>query len=145
MTLVGRDLRFSIATIVIVGLWVVEIVGRGHRMPQNRRIIAQEISTIRPNLASFQFGFELGTGVRTYLPSTLPIAGLAFLLLFGCLSCGIVVGIGFGTGRAAMPVARNRGGDGIRWDQAFEKLLPATRLILTASSVSATLTIAWAA
>jgi hypothetical protein len=51
----------------------------------------------------FQFGFELGTGVRTYLPTAAPHV-LALLLLLGTVSLpeSLAAGVGFGVGRGAL-------------------------------------------
>lgn len=81
------------------------------------------------------------TGLRTYLPSAPPIGGFGGLALLGCLSCGIATGLGFGVGRAIMPLARGLSGAVMRWDQAFDGSSVAMRWLLTASSVIAALAI----
>jgi hypothetical protein len=70
-------------------------------LPQNARQIPQDVLQSRPRLGALQFGFELGTGVRTYVSSSAPYV-LALGLVISHLHVGaaIAVGIGFGAGRA---------------------------------------------
>jgi hypothetical protein len=50
-----------------------------------------------------QFGFEMGTGARTYVPTSAPyILALAIFLLGPAIGTAIVAGIGFGIGRSAV-------------------------------------------
>ena len=51
---------------------------------------------------AFRFGFELGTGVRTYIPSTAPyILLLVIVATNPPLGLALAAGLGFGVGRAA--------------------------------------------
>lgn len=63
-----------------------------------------------------KFGFEMGTGVRTYVTSVLPwaLVGLILLLAPG-LTGGVFIGVGFGAGRALVLAARKA--DPHVWDQ----------------------------
>ncbi|MEW2553390.1 hypothetical protein AB0957_16865 [Streptomyces zhihengii] len=87
------------------------------RLPQNARQIPQDV--LRRHLArgAMQFGFELGTGVRTYVSASAPYAIAVAVLLSGG-SCGpaLAAGLGFGAGRALTPALRRLSGDGERWD-----------------------------
>ena len=51
------------------------------RFPQNQRLIPIEVFEHSAPRAAAQFGFELGTGVRTYLPGTPPYAVAALIVL----------------------------------------------------------------
>lgn len=70
-------------------------------LPESRRQIPAEVfggSLIR---GAYRFGFELGTGVRTYVPSSAPyILLLAVFLARLTLADALLIGIGFGLGRA---------------------------------------------
>lgn len=71
------------------------------QLPQNSRQIPQEVLLEGGRWGVLQFGFEIGTGVRTYLPTTTAHA-LAMFLLFAnpTLAEAVTLGTGFGMGRA---------------------------------------------
>lgn len=111
------------------------------RLPQNRRQIPREV--LRDNLAagSLRFGFELGTGVRTYLSASAPYA-LAFALLLASPGAvdAVLAGLGFGAGRAATPLTRYASGAGEAWDARLHAALP---VLTTGASVALGLAFAW--
>ncbi|MFB4276867.1 MULTISPECIES: hypothetical protein [unclassified Nonomuraea] len=85
-------------------------------LPQNARQIPQDVLRRRARLGAAQFGFELGTGVRTYVSTTAPYVVAAGLLLsHPTLSAALLTGAGFGLGRALTAVlsylARDAGWD----------------------------------
>ncbi|WP_405809121.1 hypothetical protein OG524_04210 [Streptomyces sp. NBC_01520] len=87
------------------------------RLPQNARQIPQDV--LRRHLArgALQFGFELGTGVRTYVSASAPYAmAVAVLLSGGSYAPALAAGLGFGAGRALTPALRRLSGGGERWD-----------------------------
>jgi MFS family permease len=86
------------------------------RLPQNARQIGQDVLQ-RNRRGVFQFGFELGTGVRTYVSATAPYVLATALFLAGQqLRVALLAGFGFGIGRALTPLVRRAAGDGDRWD-----------------------------
>ncbi|HEX2314092.1 MAG TPA: hypothetical protein VHJ17_10175 [Thermomonospora sp.] len=71
------------------------------RLPQNARQIPVDVLQARPRLGTVQFGFELGTGVRTYVPSSLPyVVALGLVLSHPDAGVVLAAGLGFGAGRA---------------------------------------------
>jgi hypothetical protein len=75
-------------------------------VPQNARQIPQDVFAQHPTKAAARFGFELGTGVRTYLPSSLPYLGVLIILLLRPPYLGaLAIGLGFGLARGLVPVA----------------------------------------
>lgn len=91
-------------------------------LPENRRLVPQDIFRKHPLLAGGQFGFELGTGVRTYVPTSSPyLVASAVLLLAPPLVAAISAGVAFGCGRAAMVVARKSAADVMVWDEQLSK------------------------
>lgn len=90
-------------------------------LPQNSRQIPQEVLAKGPLLGPFQFGFELGTGMRTFVSSSLPyvLAGVVWLYATDYVTA-FLVGASFGLGRAAMPAARYWSGSGESWDQRLD-------------------------
>ncbi|MEU8677831.1 hypothetical protein [Streptomyces sp. NPDC048560] len=94
------------------------------RLPQNARQIPQDV--LRRHLArgALQFGFELGTGVRTYVSASAPYAmAVAVLLSGGSYVPALAAGLGFGAGRALTPALRRLSGHGERWDDALARRL----------------------
>jgi hypothetical protein len=82
-------------------------------LPENKRQIPAHIFGQPPTRAAMKFGFELGTGVRTYVPVPAPYL-LPLFLLVGWMPLAVAVSlaIGFGLGRALplltpLSVARN--------------------------------------
>lgn len=93
-------------------------------LPQNARQIPQSVLQ-RNLLGAFQFGFELGTGVRTFVSSTAPYVVAAGLLLAGAgLPAALLAGLGFGAGRALTPLVRYWSGKTATWDQRMASRLP---------------------
>ncbi len=72
-------------------------------------------------LGPLRFGLELGTGVLTYAPATFPyLLAVAIFLLSPPYSVAVMAGIGFGAGRAMMPVTRILSGHMDRWDEQLD-------------------------
>ncbi|MFC6884616.1 hypothetical protein [Actinomadura yumaensis] len=70
-------------------------------LPQNARQIPQDVLQARLRRGSLQFGFELGTGVRTYVSASSPYVLAAGLFLSGAGAPAVVAaGTAFGAGRA---------------------------------------------
>jgi hypothetical protein len=102
-------------------------------LPQNVRQIPQDVLRRHLVRGSLQFGFELGTGVRTYVSSTAPYVLAAALLLTSPGIVGAVLaGAGFGLGRAATPLVRLASGAGDAWDVTLGRRL---RLLTVGCSV----------
>ncbi|GAA4919644.1 hypothetical protein GCM10023223_45200 [Stackebrandtia albiflava] len=93
-------------------------------LPQNARQIPQDVIQRHLLRGSLQFGFELGTGVRTYVSASLPYVVAVALLLTGVgYPAALLAGAGFGLGRAATPLLRLASGDGDAWDRAMSRRL----------------------
>lgn len=72
------------------------------RLPETRRQIPAEVFGANLVRGAYRFGFELATGVRTYAPSAAPyVLLLAVLVSRPPLGIALLVGAGFGVGRAA--------------------------------------------
>jgi hypothetical protein len=108
--------------------------------PQNARQVPQTIFVQGREQAALRFGFELGTGMRTYAPSSAPhLLAVATLLFVPGLPHALLAGAAFGAGRALMPVARKLSHDAERWDQGMavhERRLIATSAIIALSLVT---------
>ena len=105
------------------------------RLPENRRLIPEVVFRQGPITAAARFGYELGTGVRTYVPSTVPyLAGAAILLLQPPMIHAVAVGAAFGLGRFLMPVLRFTTNDVAAWDATLKRRSAA--LVATAAVVA---------
>jgi hypothetical protein len=102
-------------------------------LPQNARQVPEQVSRHGRLFGPLQFGFEVGTGVRTYAPSALPYgAALAVLLLAGPVAA-LVTGLGFGLGRSAMTLGNLFYSDDNTWDDAWIAHERRARLLLSAA------------
>jgi hypothetical protein len=100
------------------------------KLPENHRQVSQFVLH-RPSLRpAVIFGIELGTGVRTYVPSVAPYtAALALLLMEPNWAVALSSAAGFALGRALMPTTRLLSGDVGVWDELLQRRLRAhTRL-----------------
>lgn len=77
-------------------------------LPENRRLVPESVFRLGRHLGPLQFGIEMGTGARTYLPSGLPYAGAVAVLLLASAPGALCAGAGFGLGRALMTTANLR-------------------------------------
>jgi len=92
-------------------------------LPENRRLIPQEVFLSHPWRGAARFGFELGTGVRTYIPSSAPYAlAAALVLLAPGLTASGIAGMAFGLGRAALAWMRFAACDARAWDTRLDEV-----------------------
>lgn len=133
---VGGTARVGLVGLLAVAALVDDAFDLGWRWPQNARQVPQAVRRRAPRAALFGFGFELGTGLRTFVTSRAPYV-VAGVVLLGGLSAveALAAGAGFGAGRALMPLLRalhHRAGD---WDRVLERTygrLKATATVLVA-------------
>jgi hypothetical protein len=86
-------------------------------LPQNPRQVPQDVLQRNLLRGATQFGFELGTGVRTFVSATAPYVLAAAVLLVGQrLPIAVLAGLGFGAGRATTPLVRWASGAVEDWD-----------------------------
>lgn len=112
-------------------------------LPQNKRLVPEHVDRHGPVFGPLQFGFEMGTSVRTYTPSALPhAAALTIAFLAGPLAA-LCCGAGFGLGRSAMALGNLHYSKDNSWDLAWldhERLIRA--ILVIAYAVPATLILA---
>ncbi|MFE2021869.1 hypothetical protein ACFW9O_27895 [Streptomyces sp. NPDC059499] len=112
------------------------------RLPQNARQIPQDVLRRHLVRGALQFGFELGTGVRTYVSASAPYAiAAAVLLSGGSYAPALAVGLGFGVGRALTPALRRLSGDGERWDDLLAVRLSGMTVVCSALIAAAALAV----
>jgi hypothetical protein len=103
---VPQRARLIILAFAAAMVWLAKegpLKGRIH-LPEAKRQIPAEVFGYGLLQGAYRFGFELGTGVRTYLPSPAPYV-VALVVLLGDVTLGgaLLIGLGYGLGRA-MPL-----------------------------------------
>jgi len=107
-------------------------------VPQNARQVPQEVLRRDLRRGALQFGFELGTGVRTYVSASAPyVLALAVLLGGQPLWVAALAGAGFGSGRAVTPLIRLASGATEGWDTDLRTWLR-TIAVLSCATAAAT-------
>jgi hypothetical protein len=102
-------------------------------LPQNARQIPQEVLRHRIRRGALQFGFELGTGVRTFVSASAPyVVVLGLLVAHQGPAPTILTGTGFGAGRAVTAAARYAS----RHDEWDDRRLTRMRLLTNAVGVT---------
>jgi hypothetical protein len=108
-------------------------------MPQNARQIPQEVLRTRVRRGALQFGFELGTGVRTFVSASAPyVVALGLLLAHQSAVTTILTGTGFGVGRAVTATVRYAS----RHDEWDDRRV--TRMPLLANAIGVTVLVSLA-
>ena len=107
------------------------------RVPQNARQVPEKVQLRGPRYGALQFGFEMGTGLRTFMTSVLPHAVGLCGLMFLPTSYALIAGLGFGVGRSVVPLARAIPGNEPDWTLAFDGSARAVRTILGVSLFAA--------
>lgn len=114
-------------------------------LPQNTRQVPQDVLQRHLWRGSLQFGFELGTGVRTYVSATAPyVVALALLLSSPSVWVAVATGLGFGLGRAVTLVSRYLASDQPAWDGWMGRVLPKLKIVVCLV-IGALLALSWLA
>lgn len=105
---------------------IIAMVGRdfgllSFALPENRRQVPQSVTRRGPIVASLQFGFEMGSGVRTYVTSSAPYALIMTLLLVANVTESVLAGAFFGAGRATMALWRYASHLEDSWDRLLSR------------------------
>lgn len=113
------------------------------RLPQRAQLIPRRVFEADLRRGFLRFGFELGTGLRTYVTSSAAYVALAaVLLLRPSLGVALLAGVGFGFGRALVilwPVLTGTSAAGLKAvsERAAAIKLSQSTLVLLASVVLA--------
>ena len=106
------------------------------RVPENARLVPEDVQHLR-HWGALQFGFEMGTGMRTYSPSALPHLALAAIVLVVPFGPAFAVAAGFAAGRLAMPLLSNAWSDDGSWSAVWSRAEPIVRPVLALAAVAA--------
>lgn len=99
-------------------------------LPHRRAQVPSAVIGAGSDGGALQFGFEMGTGVRTHMPSNLPYLPLVAVLLVASWVAALLAGLGFGLGRAAMALGRHHCWDTGWWDLQWRRNGPRLRISL---------------
>jgi hypothetical protein len=126
---------------LLLGAAAVAVLGREvgmwrFRVPENARLVPEDVQH-RAQWGALQFGFEMGTGMRTYSPSALPHLALLAVVLVVPFPAAFAVAAGFAAGRLAMPVLSNAWSDDGSWTEVWASAEPVVRPLLAVVCVGA--------
>lgn len=125
---------------VVIAVMVFVLAGEGGlhrvRLPHRRAQVPSKVIGAGSEAGALQFGFEMGTGVRTHMPSNLPYLPLVTVLLVGNTAAALLAGLGFGLGRAVMALGRRHSRDGEWWDRQWQRHGRSLRIALTLAAVA---------
>jgi hypothetical protein len=110
-------------------------------LPHRRTQVPSTVIGAGSDAGALQFGFEMGSGVRTHMPSNLPYLPLLAVLLLGSWAAAVAAGLGFGLGRAAMALGRHHSRDTTWWDRQWKHHEQPLRIILALAAVVVAVTI----
>ncbi|MGH3917042.1 MAG: hypothetical protein ACRDTC_27065 [Pseudonocardiaceae bacterium] len=139
---IPSDMRAGL--VLVVGLFVLAGECGLHRvtLPHRRAQVPSKVIGAGPDVGALQFGFEMGTGVRTHMPSNLPYLPLIAVLLVSNALAALLAGLGFGLGRGAMALGRHYSRDPQWWDRQWQQYGRRLRIALTLSSLVLTVLVA---
>ena len=130
-----------VAVGLLAGLAVFVLGGElgAHRwlLPHRPAQVPSTVVDQGPDLGALRFGYEMGTGMRTHMPSNLPYLALASLVLLGSWPHGLLTGLGFGLGRCWMALGRHYSQASDRWDRQWHRFEPWLRRVLALIAVTA--------
>lgn len=106
------------------------------RVPENARLVPEGVQHLR-EWGALQFGFEMGTGMRTYSPSALPHLVLLAVVLVVPFPAAFTCAAGFAAGRLAMPLLSNAWSDDGAWTQVWTRSERVLRPVLALTVVGA--------
>ncbi len=109
-----------VVVLAFVVLAVREVGMISFPMPQNARLVPESVFRHGRFWGPYEFGMEMGTGVRTYVTSGLPYVVILAVGLLAGWGPGLVAGLGFGLGRTVMLLSTLRYGSEADWDIAFD-------------------------
>ncbi|WP_433368795.1 hypothetical protein [Streptosporangium sp. CA-115845] len=91
------------------------------RVPENRRLVPEHVLHKGRVIGGVQFGFEMGTGMRTYSPSAQPHLVLAAMVLALPFGGALAAGVGFALARWVMAAASMAHSDDGSWTAAWKR------------------------
>jgi hypothetical protein len=134
--LIPAPARYALFALVAVPVLFREVGLVRFPVPQNARLVPEDVQHLR-RWGALQFGFEMGTGMRTYSPSALPHLVLAAVLLVVPLPAAFALAAGFALGRLAMPLLSNGWSDDGSWTTVWASAERIVRPLLALTCIGA--------
>ncbi len=106
------------------------------RGPENARLVPEDVQH-RAHWGALQFGFEMGTGMRTYSPSALPHLALLAIVLVVPFPLAFALAGGFAAGRLSMPLLSIGWSADGSWTTVWGRTEPLVRPLLALTCVGA--------
>ena len=104
-------------------------------LPHRKAQVPSAVIGAGGDAGALQFGFEMGCGLRTHMPSNLPYLPLVAVLLVASWMAAVLAGLGFGLGRAAMVLGRHHSRDATWWDRQWTRHGSRLRITLALAAV----------
>jgi hypothetical protein len=111
--------RWAVVGLALIAVLLRQIGVVRFTLPETKRLVPETVFRLGRHLGPLQFGLEMGTGARTYLPSGLPYVGAVAVLMTASLPLALCAGVGFGLGRALMTASSLRYGADGSWHQQW--------------------------
>jgi hypothetical protein len=128
--------RWAVFGAVAVAVLLREVGMLRFTVPENARLVPEDVQHLR-EWGALQFGFEMGTGMRTYSPSALPHLALVAVVLVVPFPAAFALAAGFAAGRLAMPLLSNAWSDDGDWTRVWARAEPVVRPMLALTCVGA--------
>ena len=111
--------RWAVVGLALIALLLRQLGVLRFTLPENRRLVPETVFRLGRHVGPLQFGLEMGTGARTYLPSGLPYVAAIAVAMTASLPLALCAGAGFGLGRALMTASSLRSSDTDGWYQEW--------------------------
>ena len=126
---VGAITQAALPRLVLLGVFGVaalavlarELGAVGFAVPERRRLVPEQVRLRGPEVGALQFGFEMGTGARTYSPSALPHLVLLAALTVLPFGDALTAAVGWAAGRLAMALVSNAYGPPGAWTAVWTR------------------------
>lgn len=122
----------GVGLVVAVALFVLAGECGAHRvtLPHRRAQVPSTVIASGGDAGALRFGFEMGCGMRTHMPSNLPYLPLVAVLLVSSWPAALATGLGFGLGRATMALGSYHSRDATWWDNQWKRYERPLRITL---------------
>jgi len=134
--LVPGPVRWAVFGVAALAVLLRECGMLRFRVPENARLVPEDVQHLR-EWGALQFGFEMGTGMRTYSPSALPHLVLVAVVLVVPFPAAFATATGFAAGRLAMPVLSNAWSADGGWTEVWSRTQRWVRPLLALTVVGA--------
>lgn len=102
MSVIPTGVRYGVVVAAMVAVALREWHLVAYPVPSRNAQIPESVATKPYPFGPLQFGFEMGTGLRTFLPSASPhLLALSVVLIPAGVLAALAAGVGFGACRAA--------------------------------------------